>query len=250
MMLTPQIIHFCTAALTVVLSSLGTALGQGIAGIGTIKALNRQEMGRPQTMRALLIGLALIESGGILALVIALMLLFTGHGEEMTWGIAWAEMGIGVSLGLAAAVVGIASGFAVRAACASTMRQPFFAQKIITLMLLSQSMIEAPVIFAFIIALMIKAAIHPALGTFEGVKLFAAGLVMGLGCIGPSIGQAFFTTASCSSVGTNRKAYKSLFAFSLLNQAIIETPVIFCLLLSVLLIFRSDRKSTRLNSSH
>ena len=236
-MIGPWILHFFAAVIAVVLSSMGTAIGQGIAGFGVLNAMSRQPTGIHQGLKATLIGLALTESGGILSLVVALISLFAVF-PTMTWAIGWAELGIGLALGLSAAAVGIASGFAVNAASSSIFRQPFFSQKIVTLMLLMQSMIEAPVIFAFIIALLIRVSITTELALVEGIKLCAAGVVIGIGSIGPSIGKALFAHASCTAVGLNRKAYNRIFAFSLLSQAIVETPVIFCLLVSTLLIFR------------
>jgi F0F1-type ATP synthase membrane subunit c/vacuolar-type H+-ATPase subunit K len=236
-MIGPIFLHYLSVVVAIVLSSMGKAIGQGVAGFGSVFSINRQPMGINEGFRALVIGMALTESGCILALVIGLLILFTGF-ETITWGIGFAEMGIGLAIGCTAAVVGIASGFSVRATCTSISRQPFFSQKIVTLMLLTQSMIEAPVIFAFIVALLIKLNITPTLSLFDGIKFCAAGVVMGIGAIGPSIGQAFFADAACASVGINRKAYQRIFAFTCLCQAIIETPVIFCLLLSTLILYR------------
>jgi F-type H+-transporting ATPase subunit c len=236
-LLTPYLLHFISSGLAIILSSFGTALGESIAGEGTIHALNRQELGRTQAFRALIIGLALVESGGILSLVIALMLLFA-RTHDISWSIACGELGIGIALGFSALSVGIASGYAVKSAITAIMRQPFFAQKIVTFMLITQSMIEAPVIFSFIVGLIIKGSFTADMPLPHGIKLCVAGILIGLGSIGPSIGQAFFCNVSCYAIGMNRKAYKNLFAFSLLNQALIETPVIFSLLLSILIIFK------------
>ncbi len=235
--MSPELVHYLSAGVAVVLSSFGSAIGEGIAGHGAIEAMRRQPMGTHQNFRTLLIGLALTESGGILALVLSLMLLFTAPAV-ITWGIAWAHLGIACAIGLSALAVGICSSFAVKGACESVSRQPFFGQKITTIMLLMQSMIEASVIFAFIIALLIRAHITPDMTTYEGLKLTAAGCAIGFGAFGPSIGQAFFTYSASRSVGLNRKSYQNIFAFSLFNQAIIETPIIFCLLVATLLIYR------------
>jgi len=235
-MIGPQILHTLAAGIAIVFSSAGTAIGQGIAGASTMESLKRQPLGRGQQLRALLVGLALVESGGILALVVSFILLLAGEGTT-TWGVGWAQVGMGLSIGIGASVVGVSSSRAVAAAVKAISRQPLFAQKIMGLMLLSQSMIEAPAIFSFIIALLIQVVVTPTLTTYAGIKLCAAGLVMGIGCIGPSIGQSMLAYASCHSVGINRTMYQKLFAFSFLSQAIVETPVIFCMVLSTLLIF-------------
>jgi len=65
----------------------------------------------------------------------------------------------------------------------------------------------------------------------------AAALCIGVGCVGPSVGQSIFAHASCKAIGLNKNIYRQLFTFSMVNQAIIETPLIFCLLSAILIIF-------------
>jgi F-type H+-transporting ATPase subunit c len=67
----------------------------------------------------------------------------------------------------------------------------------------------------------------------------ASGIAIGFGGIGPSIGQAMLASSSCTAAGENKDAFNKIFTFSILSQAIIETPVIFCLIISMLLLFRS-----------
>ncbi|MFA5075281.1 MAG: ATP synthase F0 subunit C [Candidatus Babeliales bacterium] len=235
-MLAPEFLHYCAVGITVALGSIGTGIGQGIGAFSAINALSRQKSGRDNIFRAMVIGLAFVESGIILALVISLIMLF-GGGIKITMPIAIAEIGIALAIGVAATAISIGSSFAVKSACTSMSVQPFFSQKILTLMLLSQSIIEAPVVFAFIISLIIRTNFSPTLTIFEGVKLLAAGLCITLGCLGPCIGQGIFANSSCRAAGLNKNAYNKIFTFSIINQAVIETPLIFCLLISVFIIF-------------
>lgn len=235
-MIAPQLLHYIAVALPVVFASLGTGIGQGIAAYGGIESLVRQNLGRDQSFRAMVIGLALTESAMVIALVVTIMTLF-GAQNVMTWPIALAELGLGFSIGSAAFFVAIASSFAVKSACVSITRQPFASQKIITLMLLIQSLIEAALVFAFIVSLFIRNGITPDLNFYDGVKLLAAGLSIGLGCIGPLIGQAIFADKACFAVGLNANAYKRVLPYSLLSEAAIETPLIFSLLVSFLILY-------------
>lgn len=235
-MITPEFLHYFSATLALTIGAFGGGLGQGIAALGVINAMSRQPISEASNFRAMVIGLALIETGIILSLVISLILLFSSHAE-MTWAIALSELGIALALGVAAASVSISSSFIVKAASNSIARQPFFAQKIITIMLLIQSIIEAPVIFAFIIALLIKTKTHDTMTLLEGFRNLAAGLTIAIGSIGPSIGQAIFGYASCSSLGTHKNSYSKIFPFTLLNEVVIETPIIFCLLISFIILY-------------
>ncbi|MBU1007589.1 ATP synthase F0 subunit C [Candidatus Dependentiae bacterium] len=237
-MISPELLHTAAIGAAIVLGGIGSGIGQGIAGLGALQAMSRQTTGHDQIIRTMVLGLALIESGVILSLVITLMMLF-GPTQQLTMGIGLAELGMGCAIGLSALAISIASSFAVKAACESIARQPFFYQKIITLMLLAQSIIGAPGVFAFIIALLIKANTTPTISDLEGIKYLAAGLTVGIGSIGPSIGQAIFAQSSCYAAGRNQQAYGKLLTFSLLSQAVIQTPLIFCLIIAIMIIYKS-----------
>jgi F0F1-type ATP synthase membrane subunit c/vacuolar-type H+-ATPase subunit K len=235
-MITSEMLHYFSIGLTIALGSIGAGVGQGIGAFNAVISMSRQPAGNDKIFRAMVIGLAFIESGVILALVIALITLFT-TAIKITWAIAFAELGIALAIGIAATAVSVASSFVVKSAALSISRQPFFSQKVMTIMLLSQSIIEAPVVFTFIICLLIRARFSGVLAVFEGLKFLAASLCIGVGCIGPSIGQSIFAHSSCKAIGLNKGIYRQLFTFSMVNQAIIETPLIFCLLSAILMIF-------------
>lgn len=233
-MITPELLHYGSAAMGILLGATGAGIGLGIAGFGVEESLTRQPIAYAPSLRAMFIGLALIESGAIIALVATLLTLFSKQ-DNLTLPYALAECGASFAVGIAAFMVSIASSFVVKGAVESIAREPLFGSKIITFMLIAQSIIEAPVIFAFIIALLIRANLTETIEWYYGLRLFAAGLTMTIGCIGPSIGQAIFSYAACRCIGTNKTMYGKLFPFSLLNQAVIETPMIFCLLVSLMM---------------
>ena len=231
-----QLIHYIAVASPIVFAAIGTGVGQGLAGFGALESLVRHNLGKDQSFRAMIIGLALTESALVIALVVTIMTLFSGY-SQITWPIALAELGMGFSIGSAALFASIASSFAVKSACVSITRQPFSDQKIMTLMLLIQSLIEAALVFAFIVALFIRNGISVELGFYDGAKLLAAGIAMGLGCIGPLIGQAIFANKACFAVGLNSNAYQKVLPYSLLSEAAIETPLVFSLLVSLLVLY-------------
>ncbi len=235
-MITPELVHYLSAGLTIVFGGIGGGLGQGIAGAQTFGSLLRQPTGNDQSFRAMIVGLALIESGCIVALVVTLLMLM-GAPKNISMAMAIAELGIALAVGIAAIAISTASSFVVRAATHAIARQPMFAQKIFTLMLLTQSIIEAPVIFAFIVALTIKASLAPVMSFAQGLQALAAGLSVALGCIGPSVGQAIFAYSANKALGLNKDAYGKIFPFTLVCEAIIETPMIFCLLFSFLIAY-------------
>jgi F-type H+-transporting ATPase subunit c len=235
-MITPYTLRYCAIFFAIGFGALGVGLGQGLASRGILRGLGRQQLGSDQSFRALVLGLAFTETGMILAFVMALLLFFADAPASL--GSAFAEMGCGLAIGLSSASVGFASSMAVSASCYSISRQPFFSQKIFSFMLLMQTLVEAPVIFAFIIGLLIKVSAAQPLSMYEGMKFFSAGLVIALGSIGPALGQAQFVQEVLRLVGVSKEAYSKLFTFSLLSQAFIETPVIFSVVLAFIHIYK------------
>lgn len=233
-MISPVILHYIAVGSPILLGALGSGIGQGIASFNILQTMLRQPSSYQSNLRAMLIGLALIESGCIIALVTS-VLIFLNNTPDKTIGLGIAELSAGLLVGVAAMTISIASSFVVRSAAESIARQPFFAPKITTLMLLSQTIIEAPAIFAFLIALVILTSLKGGMSIYDGLKSLAAALALGVGVIGPSIGQALCASSACRAAGLNTEAYNKILPFDLINQAIIETPVIFCLLTSFLI---------------
>ncbi len=232
----PQFAHYTAAIFTLAVAVLGGGIGQGLASLAAINAIQRQPCSYASNFRTLVIGLALIESGIVIALVTSLLIIFSS--QTLTLGSALGEFGIAVAIGISGGAVSIASSFVVKAATESISRQPFFSAKITSIMLLAQSIMEAPVIIAFIVSLLIRNRIGSDPDVMRGLQCLAAGLAVGIGSIGPSVGQAIFTQAACRGIGVNKGAYNKIFPFMLLLEAIIETPMIFCLLIGFMILYR------------
>jgi F-type H+-transporting ATPase subunit c len=237
MILDPHIFRYLGCGISLALSALGIGLGQGIAGHDALVAFRRQPTASSNSFRTLMVGLALSETGGILSFLMVIMLLFFSP-PLLTSGAGIAEMGMALSMGIAACFVGYASSMAVKEACNSIARQPFFVQKIAMFMVLLQSVVEAPLIFVFIIALMVKSYLPTIDSYSHGMIFFCSNLLVALGCVGPALGQARFVAAACRSLGTNKDAYGPLFTFSVLCVAVIETPVIMSLIVAFILLYR------------
>ena len=234
-MITAELVYMLGIALTLLLSVLGCGIGLGIAGYGIAEHMSRQPAGIPPSAKAAFIGLALIESSAIIALVTALALL-NAMPDGLSLEVAMASAGAALAVGCAAMVVSIASSKVVAATAQSIARQPLFAPKLITFMAVAQSIIEAPVIFAFIVNLMVRGQISPTMDLAVSLKLLAACLVIAVGCIGPSIGQALCASSASQALGLNSDIYNRLFTFTLINQVMIETPMIFSLIVALVTI--------------
>jgi F-type H+-transporting ATPase subunit c len=228
-----DLIHYGTIGLTVGISSVGVGIGEGVTSGAALDAINLQPAARDEIAKAAILGMALIETAAIMSVSIAIILLrstpVSAYGH-------CAELGVMLAVCFSGLTIGLVSALPTREACYAIARQPFFSQKIIRFMLLTQSILQTPIIFGFIVAVMIKNQ-AATIETFEqSLQLIASGLCIGLGSIGPAIGLAHFAKTACRGIGINREAYNKLFTFMLVSEAMIETPIIFSFVVSMLIL--------------
>ena len=234
-----ELLHYATVALAVSINSMGVGIGEGLTGKAALTALHLQPKARVDIMKTAILGMALIETAAIMGASISIILLLgTKQGVTNIYtGIA--ELGIALAICLSGFVIGLVSSYPAQEACMAVARQPFFSQKIFRFMLIRQSVLQTPIIFGFIIAMFIKAQAPAATTLADSLRLLSSGLCIGLGSIGPAIGLALLGKSATHGLGINRHAYDRLFSFTFISEAIIETPIIFALIISIALITSS-----------
>ncbi len=233
-----QFLHVITVGLCVLVTTFSVCIGQGIIGYYSFTDSDVQPTAQNEITKNSLLGLVLLETSAIIGLLIALFMLF--FTPETTTVINplkhFAEIGIACAISITGLVTGYASAHVVKNASTAIARQPFFAQKIQTLMIISIAFMQTGILSAFIIALFIKNKAPFISSIHEGITCISAGLCIGLGSIGPLIGLSLFSQALCRSIGHNRDAYPSLFSFAIITQAFIEALLIFALLIALFII--------------
>ncbi|HEV2917447.1 MAG TPA: ATP synthase F0 subunit C [Candidatus Babeliales bacterium] len=228
------LMHFTTIGLSIALNSLGAGIGEGIVGYAALKASNRQPQAHGDIVRLALIGTALIETTAIIGIFVAFMLLL-GKYPSHYQGIA--QLGIAFAICLSGFIVGIVSALPIQEAVDAIARQPFFAQKILGFTIITQALIQTPVIVGFIIALIINAQVPFAHCLADALRLISSGLCIGLAGIGPAIGLAIFAQTACHTIARYPTLYRNLLSFTLISQTLVETPVIFAFLVSLMILF-------------
>lgn len=232
------LIHYGALALTIALTSLGVALAQGRMSLAALDALYTQPSSEPQLSRHLLLSLVLVETSALLSLIISLLLLFnTVITTPNALFVACAQSCAVVTIGLVGCAVSNAAAMPAQASLYAIARQPFFADKIANLMLITVAIIETPIIFGFITMLMIHMQHHTIVTLNDGLRLCAAGLCIGVGAIGPAIGQGLFAHSACQTVSINRGSYREIFSFAFLSQSLIETPIILAFFACLLILY-------------
>ncbi len=232
-----NMIHFITIACAILFPVLGLGIGQGIISMFALRAINQQPSARTDITRTVVLGAALIETAAIIGLFIALMLIAQTGSQLNEWYTDLAKLGTLLAICVPGFIIGLASAFPAGAACLAVARQPFLSQKIGRFLIITLSLIQTPIIFGFVVALALQSQMSTVDTLRDSLRLIGAGISIGLGCIGPVIGLASFAKAACEALGINRHAYNKIFSFTLISEAIIETPIIFSLVISLMLIY-------------
>jgi len=232
-----EFMHYATIAFIVACNAIGVGIGQGLTSAHAISAINKQPSAREDITRAAVLAMALIETSAIMATFVSIMLLFGTQSAPRTEMLCLAQLGIAFAMCCTGCTIGFASCLPARAACSAIARQPFFAQRILQFLLIVLSLIQTPIIFGLIVALVIQGQLYEATTMRESIRLLSSGVCIGLGSIGPSIGLALFSRAACRGIGINRNAYANVLNFTFISVAMIETPIIFSLIISVILLF-------------
>lgn len=220
----------------VILSTIGAAIGQGLIGTQAIASMQKQPEASNNISKLCVIGIAITETAAVIGIVISLLLLNDSEltdSNSFTW---YALAGIASAVGISGLCAGVASSFPAIAACQSLARQPLIQTKILNVMLITQTLIMTPNMFGMIIALLIKNRMVLINDFSTAMQLLSSGLSIGIGCIGSSIGLAIFAYQACIAIGVNKKGYNKIVTFTFICQAIIETPIIFALIIGLLIL--------------
>lgn len=234
-----NLLYYIVTTLLVAITSLSVGFGGSRTASSALQAINIQPQAESDIRRALILGLALIETTALVGLIMSLYLLIKLVPATMQLSnpdFGWASLGIACAICLPGAIAGIMSALPTSAGVLAIARQPFAANQIIKLMLLTTSFVQTPMIFGLIMALILAHQTAHCHTLPANLKLLAAGLATGLGSIGPILGLARFARAACTAIGYNREAYSKILTFTIASVALIETPVVFALVTAFMIL--------------
>jgi len=147
-------------------------------------------------------------------------------------GLAIGLGGIGPSIGLA---------LFAQQACQSVGINPHAYAQLFSFTLISQTVIETPIIFSFVVslALLFVGSIpgSDAMAFLQALIYIAAALSIGLGTYGVGISSGKTAATACHQIALRPDMYDVISRVSLLAQGLIETGVIYAILISFILIF-------------
>ncbi len=71
----------------------------------------------------------------------------------------------------------------------------------------------------------------------ESAKVLAAGLAVGLGAIGPALGEGIIAGRALEAIGRNPEASPKIMPFMFATMAIAESTAIYALVVALLILF-------------
>jgi ATP synthase F0 subunit c len=238
------------AGISMGFGAIGAGIGSGIPGGDACLGIARKPEMAGRFTTTMLIGSAVCQTPAIFAMVIALILMFMNFGQgplHLNWA---AHLGAGICMGFGAIGSGIGSGFPGGKACLGMAEQPEASPRVTTTMLIGSAVCQTPAIFAMVVALILmfmkfgNAPLHP-----TWAALFGAGISTGLAAIGSGIGGGMAAGASCEGIARNPETVGKVTTIMLVGQAVSQTPAIFGLLVSFILIFKTFPESNTLSAA-
>lgn len=243
-----QAAAYTGGALAMGLGAIGAATGEGYTAGLAAQAIARDSAHAGDIVKNMLVGQAISESASIFSLVIAILLIFLEVQDPNPIRAA-ALLGAGLCMGLGAIGAGIGAGLPAGSSCMAIARQPAVSGRLTTNMLIGTAVCQTPAIFAMVVALLLifrapgQAAVFPTWAAMIG-----AGLSTGLAAIGSGYGGGMAAGASCEGVGRRPDASAAVTTTMLVGQAVAQTPSVFGLLISFILMFKTFPESTTLSA--
>ena len=243
---TLKLASYAGAGLCMGLGAISAALGEGYTAGLANQALSQKPEMSGDILKNMLVGQAVAETAAIFALVVAILLLFLDMPSHSMLKAA-ALMSAGICMGFGAIGSGIGSGFPGGEACLGIARQPAIASRLTTNMLIGSAVCQTPAIFSMVVALMLmfmEFGTMPVSPTWAA--LIGAGFSTGLAAIGSGLGGGLAAGASTGGIARQPESFGPVTTTMLVGQAVSQTPAIFGLLISFVLMFKAFPESTNL----
>ncbi|MDM8536098.1 ATP synthase F0 subunit C [Desulfobacterales bacterium HSG17] len=237
----PSFLVICavlSAGLCMGLGAIGAGIGSGLPAGAACTAISRQPAVSGKLMTNMLIGSAVCQTPSIFALVTAFILIFSDFSTSPlspTWA---ALIGAGLATGLSAIGSGIGGGLVARESCEGVGRQPGASMPVTNIMLLGQAITQTPAILGMLVSFILLFKSVPASDTFApAMALLGAGLCMGIGAIGPGIGEGWASSGGVKWIARNEKHTADITRLMLVGMAVTESTAIYAMVISLSLIF-------------
>ena len=218
--------------------AIGSGIGAGFPAGAACQGISRQPKMAGALTTNMLIGSAVCQTTSIYALVTSLILLFldfSGRPISPTWA---AIMGAAFAAGIGAIGSGIGEGLVAKSASEGIARQPLTIAPVTNMMLLGQAVTETTGIYGLLVSFILMFKAFPESSSIApAMALIGAGLCMGLGALGPGIGEGITATGAIKWIARNEESSATTVRVMLVGQAVAESTGIYALVISLVMIF-------------
>jgi len=157
--------------------------------------------------------------------------------DIQTWVKIAAFAGGGICMGIGAVGAAVGEGYTAAQANSAISRNPEISGDIFKSMLVGQAVAESAAIFALVIAMILLFTNFAAESYITVFTVLSAGLAMGLGAVGSGIGAGYPAGAACTGMARQPAMSGRLTTNMLIGSAVCQTPSIFALVVSFILLF-------------
>jgi len=226
------------AGLSMGFGAVGSGIGSGLPAAAACGGMARQPAMGGRLTTNMLVGSAVCQTPSIFALVTAFILIFTDFSKEAV-NPAWAAvLGAGLAAGLSAIGSGIGGGVVAQASCEGIARNPHSQKQVINIMLLGQAITQTPAILGLLISfILIFKQVEATDAIAPGIALLASGLCMGIGAIGPGVGEGIASSGGVKWIARNPSFAGNLTRTMLVGMAVAESTAIYSMVIALALIF-------------
>jgi F-type H+-transporting ATPase subunit c len=224
------------------IAGIGPGIGQGYAAGKGAEAVGADPKSGKQATMIMLLGAGIAETSGILALVVALILLFGNPLIEQEGNglvIAASAIAAGISM-IGGMGPGIGQGYAAGKGAEAVSINPKGSRPSTLVMLLGSAVAQTSGIFSLVISLILMYA-NPLITT-QGAAVVLAASTLGAGIamitgIGPGVGQGYAAGKGAEITGMRPKYQSSIIRTMILGQAVAQTTGIYALVIALVLMF-------------
>lgn len=226
------------AGLSMGLGAIGSGVGAGLPSGAACTGMARQPAMSSRLTTNMLIGSAVCQTPSIFALVTSFILIFSdfsSHPVNPTWA---ALLGAGLATGLSAIGSGVGGGTVARSSCEGIARQPEAVGPATNVMLLGQAVTQTPAILGLLVSFILIFKEFPATEAIApSMALLGAALCMGIGAIGPGIGEGVASSGGVKWIARNVRHAGDITRLMLVGMAVAESTAIYSMVIALVLIF-------------
>jgi len=226
------------SGLSMGLGAMGSGVGSGFPAGAACEGMSRQPGASGRLTTNMLISSAVAQTPAIFASGPACILLlpdFSARPVSPSWA---AILGAGFASGLGTIGSGLGSGLVAQTGTYGVARQPLAATPVTNVMLLGQAVTQTKAVYGLLVSFILMFRVFPETDALSpSVALLAAGLCMGLGAIGPGIGEGFTARSAVDWISRNEGAATDLTRAMLMGMAVAESTGIYSLVVALVLIF-------------